>query len=367
MSLLPKPKELEILPADMNAALFYEPNDVRYERTPIPTLEPGELLIRVEAALTCGTDVKCYRRGHPLLLKEFPSPFGHEFAGVVVRTRSAENSEPSLRFQEGDRVVAANSAPCYQCFYCKQGQTNLCERLNLLNGAYAEFIRVPSQIAQYNTYAIPPDLPFAIAAFSEPLAVCLYGLDQIDVKAGEHIAVMGLGPIGQLLVRAAKLKGAYVTAIARNPSKLAMARSFGGADAVVNLQEMPEPDEIKKAFTDQGRGFDKVIEAIGRPDTWEKAVALARKGGTVNLFGGCPGGSSITLDTRRLHYDEIKLVSSFHHTPRHFEAAVRLLCEGQIDPQPLITETLPMARFEAALKQVESGNAMKILLHNRQS
>lgn len=352
----------ECVPSHMHAALFYEPNDVRFEETPIPKLGPGDMLIKVESALTCGTDVKCYRRGHPVLLKDFPSPFGHEFAGTVAKINEAD--EDACRFQVGDRVVAANSAPCYQCFYCRKGQTNLCDNLDLLNGAYAEYIRVPAQIARYNTYQIPDHVPFEVAAFSEPLAVCLHGLEQTRVMPGDRVAIMGLGPIGQLMVRAAKLKGAHVTAIARNPDKLALAQNFGMADARVNLTEYPDSNEIRQHYTPEGRGFDAVIEAIGRPETWEKAIQLVRKGGTVNLFGGCPGGSTITLDTRRLHYDEIKLVSSFHHTPHHFKSALELLSTAKIDPRPLITDMLPMARFEDALQQVEAGQAMKIALKN---
>jgi L-iditol 2-dehydrogenase len=354
-------------PPSMMAAMFYEPSQVRYEATPIPELGPGELLVQVETALTCGTDVKCYRRGHPVLLKDFPSPFGHEFAGVVSRTFEDEHG----RFEVGDRVVAANSAPCYQCYYCGKGQTNLCEHLDLLNGAYAEFIRVPAQIARFNTYKIPEHVPFEVAAFTEPLAVCLHGLHQAHVAPGDRVAVMGLGPIGQLMTRAAKLKGAHVTAIARNPHKLALAQNFGLADALVNLSELTalsdeswNPETVRQASTPEGRGFDVVIEAIGTPETWQAAIALARRGGTVNLFGGCRSGSIIELDTRRLHYDEIKLVSSFHHTPRHFKEALHLLSTQQIDPRALITDILPMARFEAALQQVEAGQAMKIALKN---
>lgn len=346
----------------MMAGLFYEPNVVRYEAMPVPELSPGELLIKVDTALTCGTDIKCYRRGHPVLLKSFPSPFGHEFAGTVAKIHEAD--EPESRFQVGDRVVAANSAPCYKCYLCRKGQYNLCDQLDLLNGAYADYIRIPAQIARFNTHRIPDHVPFDVAAFCEPLAVCLHGLDQAHVKPGDRIAVMGLGPIGQLLVRAAKVRGAHVTAIARNPRKLELARNFGQADQLVNLSETGDPEVIKRIFTTEDRGFDVVIEAIGRPETWEQAVALVRKGGTVNLFGGCPGDTSITLSTRRLHYDEIRLVSSFHHTPAHFKMALEMLSSLEIDPRSLITEIMPMARFEDALQRVEAGEAMKIALKN---
>ena len=345
----------EPLPKTMQAARYYEPNVVKYETVPVPQPGPGELVIRIQAALTCGTDVKCYRRGHPVLLKDFPSPFGHEFAGTV-----AALGEGVSKFAVGDRVVAANSAPCMTCFFCGKHQYNLCESLDLLNGAYAEYILIPARIAELNTDGLPAHLPFEAAAFAEPLAVSLRGIDQTGIQPGDHVAVMGLGPIGQLLVKAAKHRGAHVTALARNPQKLALAQSFGGADTILNLTELT-PEAII-ARTPEGRGFDAVIEAVGRPETWELAVTLVRKGGTVNLFGGCPGDSTVTFPTRKLHYEDIKLVSSFHHTPAHFAQAVELMASGAIDPSPLISATLPLAQFEAALQQVEAGQAMKIVL-----
>lgn len=343
----------------MHAALYYEPGVVRYERTEKPIPGPGELVVAINTALTCGTDVKCYRRGHPVLLKHFPSPFGHEFAGVVAAV-----GEGVEKFQVGDRVVAANSAPCGECFYCLKNQPNLCESLDLLNGAYADFLKIPARIVAKNTYKIPDHVPFEAAAFAEPLAVSLRGVAVSGVTPGDHVAVMGLGPIGQLLVKAAKIQGAHVTAFARSPMKREMAQTFGGADRVVDLTQYTEAEAIRRDFTENGRGFDVVIEAIGRPHTWELAVDLVRKGGTVNLFGGCEGGTTITLDTRRLHYDEIKLISLFHHAPEYFQKAVALMADGVIDPRMLISDVMPMARFEEALQRMERGEALKIALKN---
>lgn len=355
----------------MLAAMFYRPSEVCYERVTVPEPGPGEVLVKVDTALTCGTDVKCYRRGHPVLLKHFPSSFGHEFAGTVARVGSPSDWQARIAdslqvpaFQPGERVVAANSAPCDRCFFCGKGQTNLCDNLDLLNGAYAEYILVPARIVRRNLHRIPDHLPFELAAFTEPLAVCLHGLAQAGVSPGDRVAILGLGPIGQLLVRGAKWKGAHVTAIARNVEKLRLARCFGKADQILSLLDIAEPDAIRRTCTPDGRGFDVVIEAVGLPETWEKAVALVRKGGTVNLFGGCPGDTTVTLPTRRLHYEEIRLVSSFHHTPEHVKRALELIAAGDIDPSPLITDRQPMACFETALQQVEAGRAMKIALKN---
>jgi L-iditol 2-dehydrogenase len=341
----------------MKAALFYAPGDARYEEVPTPTPGPGELIVQVDTALTCGTDLKCLRRGHPVLLKSLPSPFGHECAGVVAAV-----GEGMTRFEVGDRVVAANSAPCYRCFYCQKGQHNLCEHLDLLNGAYADFIRIPAQIASYNTHRVPEHLPLEVAAFCEPLAVSLRGVELTGVSPGDRVAVMGVGAIGQLLIRLCKWKGAHVTALGRNPYRLEVARRFGLADATASLTDYPDDGPLRDTFTEGGQGFDKVIEAVGLPQTWERAVRLVRRGGVVNLFGGCESGSQVSFDTRRLHYDEITLLSLFHHTPVFFKKALDLLVNGDIDPSPLISQRLPMAQFREALDQVAAGTVVKIAL-----
>lgn len=341
----------------MKAALFYKPGEVKYEEIETPAVGPGELLVRIQTALTCGTDLKSMRRGHPVLLKNPPTPFGHEFAGTVEAV-----GEEVTQFEPGDRVVAVNSAPCYQCYSCLKGSHNLCEQLEFLNGAYADYLKIPKQIVSYNTYRLPDHLPFEVAAFTEPLAVCLRGVELSNVSHGDRVAILGLGAIGQLLVKVAKYKGAHVTAMARNPYKLEVAKRFGEADAQVLLEPDWDPVALKNSSTPDGRGFDVVIEAVGLPETWEKSIQMVRRGGRVNLFAGCEAGTSITLDTRKIHYDEITLLSLFHHTPFYVKKALDLLASCAIDPSPLISETMPMSHFAEALEKVEAGQAIKIAL-----
>ncbi|XVJ51054.1 MAG: alcohol dehydrogenase catalytic domain-containing protein [Vampirovibrio sp.] len=338
----------------MNAMMFHAPLDIRYEKVLRPSPQAGELLVKVHRALTCGTDLKCYRRGHPVLLGTLPSPFGHEFAGVVT-----ELGEGIEAWQVGDRVVSANSAPCYDCFYCQKGQLNLCEHLKLLNGAYAEYIIVPERIVRYNTYKIPEALPFEVAAFTEPLAVAIRAVHGVGVQAGDEVLVLGLGPIGQLIVKVATLAGAKVTAVARTDLKLKMAESFGGAVASVSIAEGLNPEDLRQRFSPNGRGWDVVIEAVGLPETWEKAVALSRRGGKVHCFAGCASGSTVTLSTERLHYDEITLYSLFHHTPVEVKKAFEYLLMGQVDPRPLITVTYPLGEVEDALQGMLAGSVFK--------
>lgn len=343
----------------MKAIRYYAPNDIRYEEVSVPELKEGEILVKVEAALTCGTDVKTFKRGHPVLIKQTPSGFGHEFSGVVYKT-----DETVENVKVGDRVVCANSAPCGDCFYCRRGEYELCENLNLLNGAYAQYIVVPKRIVEVNTLTIPKDLSFAKAAFSEPLSNVIHGIAKTPIKKGDVVGVMGIGPIGLMFAKLAKLKGAKVIAIGRNPLKLAAARTFAQADIVIDLIKYPNPRDFILDCTEDRRGLDVAIECVGLPDMWEKMFSLVRKGGYVHFFGGCPAGATVNLDTRRLHYDEVKIISSFHHTPKYFKEALDLISSGQMDVEKLITRRMDMKYAKKAIEMHRDGQAIKILLEN---
>ena len=222
-------------------------------------------MVKVESALTCGTDVKTFRRGHPVLIKEIPSGFGHEFAGVVAKL--GKNVED---FKVGDRVVAANSAPCGTCFYCRHEEYNLCENLHLLNGAYAQYITVPARIVKKNMLHLDDNLSFDKAAFCEPLANVVHGAERTDIKPGQTVGIIGIGPIGLMFARVAKLKGARVIAAGRNPIKLKLAEDFAGADEVIDLKKYPNPEKIFKSFTEEGKGLDVAVECVGLPEIWER-------------------------------------------------------------------------------------------------
>ncbi|MEI7473293.1 MAG: zinc-binding dehydrogenase [bacterium] len=342
----------------MNAIMFHAPGDIRYEEVDVPEIEADEVLVRVKTALTCGTDVKTFRRGHPVLIKTVPSGFGHEFAGIVEQV-----GENVTSFKRGQKVVAANSAPCMQCFYCGLGEYNLCENLNLLNGAFAEYIKVPAQIVKYNMLEIPEHVSFDEAAFVEPLANVLHGAERTEIKAGQTVGVIGLGPIGLMFVKVAKLKGARVIAMGRNPLKLKLAKDFAGADEVIDLTTLVDPVEEIKSLTPGGKGLDIAIEAVGLPALWEKALKITRRGGTVNLFGGCKSGTTIELDTRRVHYDEIKIISIFHHTPAHIKEALNLISDGSINVKKLITAQMPLSEGIEGIKMHDDGRVIKAALH----
>jgi L-iditol 2-dehydrogenase len=289
----------------VRALLFHGPGDVRLEEVPDPEPGPGDVLVQIEVALTDGTDLKAFRRGHPVLLGPPPSPFGHEFAGVDTAT--------------GRRVVAANSAPCGSCAPCGRGDETRCEDLfPLLNGAYAELVVVPARIAERNLLAVPPGLAPEVAAMIEPLACCLHGVARAEIERGQTVAVVGTGPIGLMLCAAAKDAGARVVAVGGRPERRELAAAFG-------------------AVPGDPAGAGVVIEAAGTEEAWARAVALARPGGTIVFFGGLPEGTSFTVDAYRLHYEELTLRGVFHHTPRDVRAALAFLASGAFPWDRLVT------------------------------
>ncbi len=341
----------------MKAVLFYGPQDIRYEDVKIKPLAKGEILVKVKSALTCGTDVKTFRRGHPVLIKQVPSGFGHEFSGVVEKIGEGVDN-----VKVGDRVVCANSAPCGKCFYCRHEEYNLCENLDLLNGAYAEYIVVPERIVKKNTLILPEDLSFDKAAFCEPLANVVHGVERTNIKAGQTVGIIGIGPIGLMFARLAKLKGANTIVAGRNPLKLKMAEEFAHADEIIDLKRYPNPEKIFKEFTEEKKGLDVAVECVGLPEIWERIFSCVRPGGTVHFFGGCKSGSTVTFDTTKMHYGDITLMSVFHHTPKYFRQALDYIASGDVEVEKLITNTLSLRDVEFAMKQHIEGKAIKFLI-----
>jgi L-iditol 2-dehydrogenase len=339
--------------AEMTAAVLYGKEDLRLERVEIPRPEPGELLVRIGAALTCGTDLKVYRRGYHARMLKPPIPFGHELAGVVE-----EVGEGVTAFRKGERVVALNSAPCDTCFFCTHGQQNLCEDLLFNNGTFAEFIRIPARIVEKNTLRIPDDVPFEHAALTEPLACVIRGLEESAAKAGDTMVVIGAGPIGLMFMHAAELSGVKVIAVVKRESQIASAKLFG-ASQVVQIGTVEDVIAATRALTPEGRGADIVIEAVATPATWEWAVDMVRKGGVVNFFGGPPKGTKVQLDTNRLHYGDITLKSSFHHTPATCRTAFELLTSHRFKCADYITGRVGLDQVPAVFARMMNRNGSR--------
>jgi len=350
----------ETLPSLQRTVFLLGPERVELRRVPVPEPGPGEILVRIGAATTCGTDVKVLRRGgHPRMLHA-PTPFGHEMAGTVVAIGPAIGPEQD-RWNLGDRVVVANSAPCGTCEWCLRGRENLCASLCYLNGAFAEFILVPRRFAEVSTYAIPDGVPFEVAALAEPLACVLHGLEVCPLERPSDAVVYGGGPIGLLFVNLLAGRGHHVVLADPNPQRLDSARRMGAAEAVLVGRDGGEAAHLRR-HAGQGDGFDLAIEATGSPVAWEDALASARPGGTVLLFGGCRPGTVIPLDTHRLHYSELTVKGAYHHRPATFRSALDLLASGAIQTAEILSAERPLEELEGALRSMMRKEALKVVI-----
>jgi L-iditol 2-dehydrogenase len=333
----------------MRAAILYGREDVRIESVEIPRLERGDVLLRTRVALTCGTDAKVFRRGYHARMIVPPAMFGHEIAGIV------EEVAPGVEgLAPGTPVVAANSAPCGECHYCRHDVPNLCDDLLFWNGAYAEFARIPARVVRQNVIPLTDDLTFREAAMVEPLACVIRGVEDSWIGRGQSVAVIGTGPIGLTFVALARMRGAHVVAAGRRRERLEKALEVG-AEEVVAAREGADLGELLRQKSPDGRGADVVIEAVGLPETCEAAIRAVRKGGVVNLFGGCPSDTQIGIDSQRLHYQELTIKSTFHHTPESVRKAFRLIADGHFDPNAFITSEEPLERLPQVLRRLAAG------------
>lgn len=336
----------------MTAAVLYGREDLRIERVGIPQPGEGEILMRVQVALTCGTDLKVWKQGsHPRMIHP-PSLFGHELAGVVEETGPGVSSAIRL----GMRAVPSNSAPCGACLYCRKGQPNLCDDLLFNNGAYAEYVKIPARIVEKNLLEIPEKVSYRDAAMVEPLACVLRGIHETDIRAGDTAVVVGCGPIGLKFVRALSAREVRVIALGKRKRQVDTAERLG-AYAAFDVSTMDSPVTMVRELTEGGRGADAVIEAVGSATTWQWAMQMVRKGGRVNLFGGCPQGSQVQFDPALLHYSEVTIKATFHHTPRFIREALDTIARGDVRSSDFITGEIPLAELPRAFQEMKSGRS----------
>jgi len=341
----------------MRAAILHGQEDLRLEDVPVPRAGPGEVIVRVRAATTCGTDLKVWLRGGHARMLVPPAAFGHEFAGEV-----AELGPDVTAFRVGDRIVSNNSAPCGTCFFCGRNQPNLCENLVFANGTYAEYFRLPAAHVKHTAMKIPDGVPFDRASLAEPLACVLWGLENTPAGKSDELVIMGDGPIGLMFAAEAVLAGATVRMIGGSDSRLACARRIGVAETFNYHRTDGRTIQLVKAASNGGRGPDLVVEATGKPDAWQQAVELVRKGGRVNLFGGCPKGTTVTFDTERIHYDHISLHGVFHNTPENFRKALARLSSGSFPAHEILSEERPLSELAAAFDRMRRREVVKVVI-----
>jgi L-iditol 2-dehydrogenase len=348
---------------------------------PVGEPGPGEVLVRVRAALTCGTDLKIARRGHPKI--PFPLTLGHEWAGVVEKAGAGSAWAP------GTRVTSAVSAPCGACAACREGRENLCETAfdRPLFGAFADFLLVPRRLAERGLRRIPDGMPDETAALLDPLASVVRGLARArsarggDAR-GEDVLVVGTGPIAAMLfflLRGKEKSGAErrIVVAGRRPERLDFfernaaevaridsSQRFGAADAPASIftfkENPPSPVRIKSIRGEGAEKFSLVIDTTGDPDVIAALPALAADGGTVLLFAGLPIGVRVAVDAPAVHYREVSIVGSFHYTPREVDEALELLAAGALPAAEIVSARRPLAEWQAAFDLAGAGTALKV-------
>lgn len=336
----------------MLANVLIKPGQIELREIETPSAGTGEVVVKVKAALTCGTDLKTFLRGHP----KFPLPtlFGHEFSGEI-----AEVGKGVKKFREGDQIMSVPSGPCGNCYFCQRSQENICESAmaNYALGAYAEYIKVPAQVVSQNMFEKPASLPYKEAALLEPLACVIHGLSLVKFREDDTVIIIGAGAIGLLHMMALQAYGLKrIVVIGRKPYKLQLARQLG-AFHVIDATTSLTREEIHTITN--GRGADVVIECTGQPNVWEASVNMVRRGGEVIFFGGCKQGSTVSFDTHRLHYDQVTIRSPFHLTRASVRESYELLADGRLKGYPLITDTYPLDRLNEVFSLLQQGDCIK--------
>ncbi len=319
----------------------------------MPQPGKGEVIVQIRAALTCGTDLKTYRRGHPKLAF---GPFGHEASGDIVAVGQGVES-----FAIGDAVMWVQTAPCGSCAHCQAGRENLCVRLTegMALGAYADFLRLPAHVVARNLFAKPQQLSYIEAAFLEPFSCVVHGwsvLERANAQSPipQSVAIVGAGSIGLLHLAYAKHAGIAATVVARHEQRLEMAARLG-AQRTVAAEFDSVPAELAASFP-------AVIECGGTPESWQEAVRLAAPGGLVLFFSGLPKGTHVPLDATRVHYEELTCLGSFHFTPGDVRQARELIIAGVVPARQLISEVLSLASLAEAFARLDSRAGFKYAL-----
>ncbi|GMQ89825.1 MAG: alcohol dehydrogenase catalytic domain-containing protein [Gammaproteobacteria bacterium] len=331
----------------MRTAYLLKPKTIEIREVADPAPRDGELVIRVERALTCGTDLKAYQRGHPLI--PMPGPFGHQYAGTVHTAGAGVQG-----FEPGQPVWGVHSAPCGACVQCARGRYSLCPRLaeDMAFGAFAQYLRLPARVVGKNLLPRPAGMPLERAAFLEPVSCIVHALERIDWHGVDRVLVLGLGSMGLLFCQVLpRFSHASVVAAGRNPQRLAIARGYG-LERVLDARQEPLDDA----------GFDCVIECTGREQGWRVAFDAALPGGQVLFFGGLPRGTQFSVDTYKVHYGELRLLGAFHLGPPDVRRAAELLEHGELHVGDLISGEIGLGGLDAALRQMEAGAGIKYAL-----
>ncbi len=337
----------------MRVAMLVAPRRIELREELAPRPPPGGIVVRIRAALTDGTDLKTYRRGHPNM--PMPTRFGHEFSGDIAAVGDGVTA-----FSPGDPVMCVHTAPCGSCFWCRHLQEELCESVMpaMLLGAYSDLIAVPKRIVDRNCFVKPDGVSYEQAAFLEPLACVVHSIATLAPARGSTVAILGNGGFGILHALLLQRDGIEPILFGRRPERLELARALGLQS--VDTRTVPIEEFIFDRT--QGRGADAAIECTGSTEMWESAPSFVRRGGRVSFFAGLPLEARVSFIAARLHYDEVQLLAPFHFAPADVRAAFELIAAQALPLSRLISDVYPLGEIAAAFCKLDAGEGLKILI-----
>lgn len=325
-----------------------------------PEIGPDSALLKVESVAICGSDVRILHHGNPRVA--YPAVMGHEASGVVVKTGANVT-----RVREGDRVALGADVPCGQCRWCRDGKGNNCS-VNYavgyqIPGAFTQYMELtPLLLAEGPVTPFGGAMTFDQAALAEPLACAVNGLELAGMSLGKTVAIIGLGPIGCMMIDLARAMGAVkVITVQRSRRRMELAKTYG-ADVYIDSSA---EDIVARCLEETGgEGPDVVVTTCGSVETHEQAIEMVAHRGVVNLFGGLPKDARpMTVPSNTIHYKECFVTGSHGSTPRHHRMAVELIARGIVRVDPLITHRFPLSQIHDAFAAMESREGMKVVIH----
>ncbi|MCP4165729.1 MAG: zinc-dependent alcohol dehydrogenase family protein [Chloroflexi bacterium] len=331
----------------MRAVVFPAPETVVVENVPDPACKPDEVVVQVATSGLCGTDLHIYRNEY---MSEFPIIPGHEFGGVVVEVGREVTDLPL-----GQRVAVDPNLYCGRCYFCRNQQNNHClnwEGVGITRpGAFAEYVTVPAQAC----YPLPEQLSDAQAAFVEPLSCVVHALNRLRIWPGDEVLIFGAGPMGLVLVQALQHSGASkVVVVEKQPERLALASELGATAAVMAGANQTESLRELAPY-----GFAVVVDATGVPQVVEQAFDYLKPRGQYLQFGVTPKHATVKLKPYDIFLHDWTIIGSFALCYT-FQPAIEWLAQGVIDVTPLISHTLPLNEFPAAIQSFADGKTLKV-------